>query len=235
MDVTKHLLRLAAILALLGGWEARARNDVPAWEPATQQKEPGQVSFPISCGPGAQSDFDRTMTLFHSPWYAQSAQRFTGLARKYPNCGMTYWGIALSILHNAPGGPRMSEKACKEGRAAVEKAISMTPRTERVRDYLAAIEGFYDKGAKTDSLRTRQMAYGRAMEQVHLRHPDDMEAAVLFALALNMTASTTGETSGNWRRAAAILEKVFAKQPGHPGSAHYLIRGCSGGDRHPPG
>jgi hypothetical protein len=169
------------------------------------------------------------MTLFHLSWYAQSVQPFTALADKYPNCGMAYWGIALSILHNPPGGHPLSAKAWKEGRAAVEKALSMAPRTERERGYIAAMEAFY-KDAKDRDLRTRQIAYERAMEQVHLRHPDDMEAAVLYALALQMTALPTDKTFFNQLKAAVTLEKVFAKQPSHPGAAYYLINGCSGVD-----
>jgi hypothetical protein len=227
MDAVNSLLRLAVVLAVFAGLEARAQNDVPAREPGTQQKEAGEVSFPVSCGPAAQQEFDHAMARFHSSWYAQSIQPFTGLARKYPNCGMVYWGIALSILHNSPGGRPMSEKALKEGRAAVEKALSMALRTEHERDYVAAIEAFY-KDAKAGDLRTRQMSYERAMEQVHLRHPNDMEAAVLYALALKMSASPTDKTFFNQFKAAAILKNVFAKQPGHPGAAHYLIHGCSG-------
>lgn len=102
MDAVNSLLRLAVVLAVFAGLEARAQNDVPAREPGTQQKEAGEVSFPVSCGPAAQQEFDHAMARFHSPWYAQSIQPFTGLARKYPNCGMVYWGIALSILHNPP-------------------------------------------------------------------------------------------------------------------------------------
>jgi hypothetical protein len=54
MDVVKSLLRLAVVLAVLAGLEARAQNDVPARKPGTQQKESGTVSFPVSCGAAAQ-------------------------------------------------------------------------------------------------------------------------------------------------------------------------------------
>jgi hypothetical protein len=61
------------------------------------------------------------------------------------------------------------------------------------------------------------------MERLSQRYPDDREAAIFYALALNATALPTDKTYANQLKAAAILEKVFAEQPQHPGVAHYLI------------
>jgi hypothetical protein len=61
------------------------------------------------------------------------------------------------------------------------------------------------------------------METVYRSHPDDSEAAVFYALALNATALPTDKSYANQLRAAAILERVFAAQPDHPGAAHLLI------------
>src|SRR5262249_40432992 len=57
----------------------------------------------------------------------------------------------------------------------------------------------------------------------YARHPEDREAAVFYALALNATILATDKTYANQLKAAEILEKVFAEQPDHPGVAHYLI------------
>jgi len=46
---------------------------------------------------------------------------------------------------------------------------------------------------------------------------------VFYALALNATLLPTDKTYANQRKAGAILEKVFAEQPDHPGVAHYII------------
>src|SRR5438876_2338494 len=61
------------------------------------------------------------------------------------------------------------------------------------------------------------------MEQVHARYPEDREAGVFYALALNATAPPTDKTFANKKKAAEILNKVFGEQPNHPGVAHYLI------------
>jgi hypothetical protein len=71
--------------------------------------------------------------------------------------------------------------------------------------------------------KTRVTAYEKAMEQLSTRYPDDREAAIFYALALNMTLNPNDKTYANQLKAAGILEKAFAEQPNHPGVAHYLI------------
>ena len=61
------------------------------------------------------------------------------------------------------------------------------------------------------------------MAGVHARFPEDREAAVLYALALQATADPNDKTYANQLKSAEILEQVFAEQPNHPGAAHYLI------------
>jgi hypothetical protein len=61
------------------------------------------------------------------------------------------------------------------------------------------------------------------MESVaqHFQHDD--ETQIFFALALIGTASPTDRSHANQKRAAAILEPIYHRQPDHPGAAHYLI------------
>jgi hypothetical protein len=61
------------------------------------------------------------------------------------------------------------------------------------------------------------------MEQLSRTYPDDREAAIFYALALNATALPTDKTYTNQLKAAEILEQIFAAHPNHPGVAHYLI------------
>lgn len=210
---------VAAFCAAQGSFAQYGQASQSARKPPEQL---GSVSFPVSCGPSVQQDFDHAMRLFHSFWYPQSIQAFTALANRNPDCAMVHWGIALSILRNPLGGYPMSAQDWKEGWTALGKGISAGGKTKREQAYIAAMKALYQDSESRD-LRTRQLAYENAMEQVYLRYPDDREAAVLYALALNMTALPTDKTYANQLKAAAILEKVFAEQPNHPGAAHYLI------------
>jgi tetratricopeptide (TPR) repeat protein len=84
------------------------------------------------------------------------------------------------------------------------------------------IAAFYRDNDKLDH-RTRAAAYEKAMEQVYLKYPEDREAGVFYALALDTTAPPTDKTYANQKKAADILNKVWKEQPNHPGVVHYLI------------
>jgi tetratricopeptide (TPR) repeat protein len=181
----------------------------------------GTVRFATSCAPAVQSQFDRAVALLHSFHLDAAVGAFTDVAAADPACGMAQWGVAMAWLGNPLAGPP-SARGLKEGGAAVEKAKAAGAGSDREREYIAAIETFYKDADRVDH-RTRALAYERAMEQIAARYPADREAAVFYALALNITLDPNDKTYANQLKAAAILEKVFAEQPNHPGVAHYLI------------
>ncbi|MFY9555546.1 MAG: hypothetical protein WAV47_12610, partial [Blastocatellia bacterium] len=139
-----------------------------------------------------------------------------------PGCVMAYWGIAMTQNHPLWAPPTATE--LKKASAALEKAKSLSVKTQRERDYLAAINAFYADYDKLDH-PTRTLAYEKAMEQVFTRYSDDKEAAIFYALALLGTASSrpVDKTFSKQKRAVEILNGVLAKQPDHPGIAHYII------------
>jgi hypothetical protein len=102
------------------------------------------------------------------------------------------------------------------------EARRLAVKSERERDYIAALAGFFDKWETTD-YRPRALAFEKAMESVAAKYPDDIEAQILYALLLDVTALSTDKTFANQLKAAAILEPLFKKYPDHPGVAHYLI------------
>ncbi len=181
----------------------------------------GQVSFQTSCAAAAQPSFTRGVALLHSFWLDAAMKSFTEAAQTDPSCGIAWWGVAMAWMGNPLAAPP-SAQGLKEGWAAVEKAKAAGAKTQRERDYVAAIEQIYKDADKVDH-KTRATAYEKAMEQLAARYPDDREAAVFYSLALNMTLNPADKTYANQLKAASILEKVFAEQPNHPGVAHYLI------------
>jgi len=186
-----------------------------------QAGQVGQVSFPISCTAAAQEAFTHGVAMLHSFWFAPSRQAFAAAAEADPACGMAHWGIAMTWLDNPLGGVPPGNSV-QNGAAAVEQALAVGAPTEREQLYIAAIAAFYQDHATLD-YRSRALAYERAMERLYLAYPDDREAAIFYALALNITALPTDKTFANQLKAAAILEKVFEEQPDHPGITHYLI------------
>ena len=211
------VLFLAAALFALPVQPGALADAGPAAAKATATAE---VNFQTSCGPAVQKSFKEAVWTLHSFWYPEALKGFTAVTEAEPGCAMGYWGIAMS--HWYPLWFPPSPAALKAGAEAVEKAVAAGPKTEREKDYIAAIAAFYRDSDKLDH-RTRAVAYEKAMEQVYLRYPEDREAAVFYGLALNASALPTDKTYANQRKAAEILNKVWAEQPNHPGVVHYLI------------
>jgi tetratricopeptide (TPR) repeat protein len=180
----------------------------------------GTVHFPVTCTPEAQETFDEAMKLQHSFWYQAAHDAFSGVLRSDPECVMAYWGIAMTLLTNPFSPP--PEKNLPEGWAALEQARKVGAKSEREAGYIAALSEFY-RDAGTKDHRTRVLAYEDAMAQLHARYPDDPEAAIYYALALNVAALPTDKTYAKQLKAAEILEAEVARQPDHPGVVHYLI------------
>lgn len=218
---------IAAMLAMMIGASANAaeadrtaaaQHDRTHPPPAGEKL--GEVHFPISCNSDAQQRFERAVAILHSMWYEEAVKAFTGVAEADPACAMAWWGVAMS--HWYPLWYPPTSATLKVGAEAVAKAEALGAKTERERGYIAAIAAFYHESDTLDH-RTRALAYEHAMSNLHERYPDDREAAIFYALALNATALPTDKTFANQRKAAAILEPIFAEQPNHPGVAHYLI------------
>jgi hypothetical protein len=204
---------------------------LPAWGQEEQHKHAagsaeklGHVKFPVSCNDGAQKEFERAVAMLHSFWYEEAEKTFTAVTRADPTCAMGYWGIAMSLYHPIWGEPP-TLPTLQRGGAALEKAKAANAKTARERDYIAAIEIIYAEPEKFDA-STRALAYEKAMERISVKYPDDREASAFYALALIATSSPTDKTYANQKKAAAILNEIFAAEPDHPGVAHYLIHAC---------
>ena len=61
------------------------------------------------------------------------------------------------------------------------------------------------------------------MRQLAERFPQDFEAQVYYALTLQSSAPKSDTTYANQLKSAAMLERLYAANPQHPGITHYLI------------
>src|SRR6516165_6758345 len=140
-------------------------------------QELGRVHFDTSCTPAAQEKFD--LAMVHSFVYPDSVQAFTESAAADPQCAIAYWGIAISHRPNPLILP-LPATVLKNGLEAVEQGKAIGAKTERERDWLAAIEAYYKDYDKVDQT-TRGLAYEKAMEQLVQKYPDDPEAPIFYA------------------------------------------------------
>jgi hypothetical protein len=181
----------------------------------------GEVNFPISCSPAAQQQFNRAVAMQHSFFFPETVKAFTALAEKEPSCAMAYWGIAVSQRPNPLVGPFPGD-VLKRGWDAIEKARAAAQKTERETGWIEALAAYYqDYAAVPQQARTAN--YEAAMARLSAHYPDDAEAAIFHALALNEAADPADKSYARQLKAADILEKLQAKYPDHPGIPHYII------------
>ena len=103
-----------------------------------------------------------------------------------------------------------------------ERAQALAPPTERERLFVATVTAFYLEPASPDYwLRIRRWA--QATATLYAAFPDDPEVDVFQALALLATAPADQSSTANADRAAAILLRVYQRNPDHPGAMHYLV------------
>ena len=77
-----------------------------AQEKVTEQL--GKVTFPTSCDPKVQAQFERGVAMLHSYWFIKRA-KFRSGGKQDPNCAMAYWGIRRRSARQYIGRPPAGE------------------------------------------------------------------------------------------------------------------------------
>tara|TARA_B110000459_G_scaffold60849_1_gene68177 strand:+ start:56 stop:1756 length:1701 start_codon:yes stop_codon:yes gene_type:complete len=181
----------------------------------------GNVSFAISCRYDLRETFNLGLSLIHSFEYAEAEKAFVSILDEDPECLMAYWGTAMSIL-NHPLSLKQNPESLKRGEALLKVAHTLTPNNDREKDYIDAVS-IYFKGWQTLDTQTRKLKYESKMEELYNKYTGDVETAVFYSLAILATADLNDKTYGKQKKSGEILEKLFGKNPNHPGIAHYII------------
>ncbi len=179
----------------------------------------GELKFSLSCNYETRATFDLAVALLHSFQYAEAEKAFVKVIDKDPNCPMAYWGVAMSIYHAAWFPPTEKDLIKGSKVLTVAKELSMD---NKQRDYINAIDAFYTDWETLDH-QTRAKKFEKAMEQIYIKYPEDVEAAIFYTLALYSTRDRVGKDYNNERKAGEILESLIIDNPNHPGIYHYII------------
>lgn len=180
----------------------------------------GNVSFTFSCDYEVKEVFNMAVALLHSFEYTEAEKIFVKVIDADPDCAMAYWGVAMSNFHPLWAPPK--QKDLEKGSAVLAIAKEIEDKTERETRYIDALTLYYTDYKNLDH-KTRANKFEKAMEDIYNNFPDDREAAIFYALALNATADPTDKTYSHQKKAVGILEKQFPDNPDHPGIAHYII------------
>ncbi len=220
MPTRMRMLQMA-VCAAAGILLAADQHALAQSEPnPLMQGRGGDLVFPTSCGGAVQPQFDAALAALHSFWYKQAREEFTTITQSDPDCAMAHWGVAMSVWNQIWAPPQPA--SLKIGQEEIAKARAAATKSPRESDYIEALAAFYTDTDKLDH-RSRALAYSRKMEALAQNHPDDREAKIFYALSLLASADPLDKTYKNQLAAGAILEKLFAEIPTHPGVAHYII------------
>ena len=193
----------------------------------------GRVSFPVSCAPVVQEQFNRGVALLHSFAYTAAEDAFKGVAEQDPRCAMAHWGMAMSYFHQLwepPIAPSTISIAQKE----IQRAQEIGAGSNREREFIDAL-GLIYKDAATVQYRTRSLSYEHAMRDLASENKEDVETQVFYALALLANASPSDKTHARQKQAADLLEPLDRTYPEHPGIPHYLIHAYDNAELAPRG
>jgi len=212
------LLGVVAFLVLSGARLAVAASGV---DETHAGHDLGRVDFPVSCAAAVRPEFDRAVALLHHMTYPQARAAFERIAATDPNCAMAHWGVAMTLFQ--PVWPtRPGPAQLRRGWEETQRAKELGPPTQRERLFVAAAEAFFlDPDSSDYWLRIRR--WEQAMQKVYEAFPDDSEAACFYALAHLATAPADRIARDHADRAAAILLRVYERNPEHPGAMHYLV------------
>jgi tetratricopeptide (TPR) repeat protein len=166
------------------------------------------------------------MMLTYGFNHAEASRSFREAARLDPNCAMAYWGMALVLGTNINMAmPPENESKAYE---MIQKAIALKKNaSEKEQSYIDVLATRYSGEAKPDR-NALDRAYAEAMRQLHERHPDDLDAATLYAESL-MNLRPWNYWTRDLRpypetvKIHSVLESVLARNPNHPGAIHLYI------------
>jgi len=194
--------------------------------PLRAQDELGKLDFPTSGAAAAQPAFLKGVLLMHSFEYDDARESFLAAQKADPGFAMAYWGEAMSYNHAVwqQTSPELAKAALARLAPTAAGRLAKAP-TAKEKDWLASLDSLYGGGTSTSlsaSKLARDRAYAEQLRRMHERYPQDDEVTAFYALAL-LGTSHGGRDFSIYMKAAALAEQVFARNPQHPGAAHYLI------------
>jgi tetratricopeptide (TPR) repeat protein len=209
---------------------AFADIDPPLWEGL------GSLTYKITtANPEAQSYFDQGLRLAYAFNHAEAERAFRKAQKLDPGCAMCFWGEALVLGPNI--NEPMAEEAVRPAFAAVQKAQALAASTSaREQILIAALSKRYAEDPQADR-KALDAAYAAAMGEAADVLPDDDDIAVLYAESVMDLSPWNYWRPGGHEptpQAATIvptLERVLARNPSHPGAAHFYIHAVEASDR----
>ena len=189
--------------------------------PAIAAESLGKIDFPTTGTAPARAHFVRGVLALHSFFYDEALDEFRAATQAEPGFAMGYWGEAMAYNHTI-----WDAQDTEAARGALAKIGDTSRLRARERAWIDAVRLLYGKGDKP----ARDFVYAQALEKMARDYPDDLEVASFEAVALLGTLDPEQPGLATRMRAGALALEVLAKNPDHPGAAHYVIHAFDDAD-----
>jgi tetratricopeptide (TPR) repeat protein len=184
--------------------------------------EIGNAHISITGTPEAQAWFDQGLNLMHDFWDYESMKAFEQSVRVDPKCAMCWWGLAQAE------GFRNSDHEVY-AKQMLEKAIQLKDRvTEPERLYIEAAQ-IESSGKGKRGVNKQEIEILRTLVS---KQPNDTQARLSLALALEDGYDKNGEPKKGEREAIRMLEGILHDVPNDSATNHYWIHAIEPGS-HP--
>ena len=215
------------VAACLLGWaplaaHAQSNDSVPLYGNLGAYARTITTRSPI-----AQQYFNQGVRLTYGFGHAEGVRSFRAALKQDSTCAMCWWGIAWAR------GPyinaRMDSVSGVEAFEAISKAqrfkSAVSPAEQALIDAMAVRYAAVPTRTNRAGLDS---TYANAMRNVARQHPNDLDAATLFAEAMMVLRpwdqwTRTGEAKPGTEEVVATLEGILAKDIRHPGACHLYV------------
>lgn len=185
----------------------------------------------------AQAYFDQGMVLAFGFNHAEAIRSFKAAQALDPECAMCFWGEALATGPNinvtSKGKAVMSDADRISALAAINQAVAL--RANASGDEAALIDALATRynGDPSTSREPLDLAYAEAMGAYVADHPEDDDAAAIYAEAWMNTMpwdywSADGEAKPDTVKVISALEGLLDRSPNHPLALHLYIHAVEG-------
>ncbi|HTL36876.1 MAG TPA: tetratricopeptide repeat protein [Kofleriaceae bacterium] len=216
-------MRIPLAIAVMIGCSSRSSDKPqPTPSPAPQHDAAadaasslGALAFPLTEGtPEARAHFNRGLLALHSFWYDEATRAFEAAIAADPTMNMAYWGLAMSYCKLLWG---------EDDVVAAKAALKRMPDPERLSPREQMWVTATIQLLKADDAHTGRKEFARSLQLLHENFPDDESATWLAIALLSSSRPQDLDNLALRHRAGELAAGVYAKNPLHPGAAHYLI------------
>src|SRR6516164_4191717 len=178
--------------------------------------------------------FQQGINMYYGFHIIEALASFDKSTKFDNNFAMGYWGKALSY------GPNINDlgyAASPDALVAAQKAKGLSAACSQVEKALINAMMVRYSADTTQTREHLNQLYADAMKSVYQQFPESLDASTLYADALMLQHpwdlyDRYGKPKPWTPEIVNVLEGILAKDPQHPGAAHYYIHAVEASD-HP--